>query len=159
MLELLRDLILHKSYANAALIGAIRRHEPAANDPELRQLLHHIMLANRFWLMLSADLPFAIEAESTVPDSLDKITEVYRATDALEREWLAHVEPSDLERELTSPFFTGHTYSVAQAIMQVCLHSHGHRAQCNTRLRALGGTPPATDFVMWLPDRPAPEWN
>lgn len=49
---MLRDLIHHKGYANASLLKAIRQHEPAAQDPELRKLLHHITLANRFWLRL-----------------------------------------------------------------------------------------------------------
>jgi hypothetical protein len=47
---------------------------------------------------------------------------------------------------------------VAQAYMQVCMHSHGHRSQCATRLRALGGEPPVTDFIVWLNERPAPAW-
>ena len=38
------------------------------------------------------------------------------------------------------------------------MHSYGHRAQCATRLRQLGGIPPQMDFVMWLKDRPAPDW-
>jgi uncharacterized damage-inducible protein DinB len=39
--------------------------------------------------------------------------------------------------------------------MQVCLHSHGHRAQAAKMLRRLGGEPPATDFILWLANRPA----
>ena len=51
------------------------------------------------------------------------------------------------------------SFSVAQALMQVCLHSHGHRAQCSMRLRLLGGTPPAMDFVHWLGERPTVDWQ
>jgi uncharacterized damage-inducible protein DinB len=43
-------------------------------------------------------------------------------------------------------------------MMQVVMHSQGHRSQCATRLRQLGGTPPAMDFVLWLKERPEPEW-
>jgi len=52
-----------------------------------------------------------------------------------------------------TPFLPGSHFSVAQALTQVCLHSQGHRAQCATRLRLLGGTPPATDFILWVKDR------
>ena len=63
------------------------------------------------------------------------------------------------ERQLETPFLPGATFSVAEGIMQICLHSHGHRAQCATRLRQLGGTPPGTDFILWLKEkRPVPEW-
>jgi uncharacterized damage-inducible protein DinB len=42
--------------------------------------------------------------------------------------------------------------------MQICLHSHGHRAQSASRLRALGVTPPPTDYILWVMERPNPEW-
>ena len=48
--------------------------------------------------------------------------------------------------------------SIAHAYVQVCMHSQGHRSQCATRLRSLGGKPPVTDFIVWLKDRPAPNW-
>ena len=54
---------------------------------------------------------------------------------------------------LESPLIPGTRCSVAQAYMQVCLHSHGPRAQAAKMLRRLGGTPPQTDFITWLAAR------
>jgi hypothetical protein len=51
MLQLLRDLVDHKGYANAAMLQAVRQNPAAASDPEMLDLLHHILLANRFWLL------------------------------------------------------------------------------------------------------------
>jgi uncharacterized damage-inducible protein DinB len=158
MIDLLHDLIRHKAYANAALLKAIRRHEPAAQDPELRRLLHHIILADRFWLLLTLGHPFLQEEESPVPESLEAIAARYRETHTQELEWWSGLRESDLARTLETSFIPGHRYSIAQAAMQVCMHSHGHRAQCAARLRLLGGTPPAMDFVLWLKERPAPDW-
>lgn len=158
MLTILRDLIAHKGHANAALLKAILQHEKAAHDDELRKLLHHILLANRFWFMLSTGRELALERESQVPESLATIASQYRETHEQELEWLFRIQESDLERRLETPFIPGSTFSVPEAMMQVCLHSHGHRAQCATRLRLLGGTPPATDFVLWLKERPRPHW-
>jgi uncharacterized damage-inducible protein DinB len=59
---------------------------------------------------------------------------------------------------LETPFIPGRSFSVAQALTQVCFHSHGHRAQCSMRLRLLGGTPPAMDFLHWLGERPTADW-
>jgi hypothetical protein len=53
MLAMLQDLLRHKGHANACLLKAIRQHEPAAQDRQLRELLHHIIVANRFWLSLT----------------------------------------------------------------------------------------------------------
>lgn len=158
MLAMLRDLIAHKGHANAALLNAILQHEKAARDDELRKLLHHILLANRFWFMLSLGRELALEKESQVPESLETITRQYRETHEQEFEWITRIQESDLARRLETPFIPGYTFSVAEGMMQVCLHSHGHRAQCATRLRLLGGTPPVTDFILWLKERPSPDW-
>ncbi|MFL6689200.1 MAG: DinB family protein, partial [Alphaproteobacteria bacterium] len=75
-----------------------------------------------------------------------------------EVEWLSRLQEADLNRVLETDRLPGYQLSVSQIAMQVCLHSHGHRAQCTTRLRLLGGTPPVMDFVHWLKARSAPEW-
>lgn len=159
MLAMLQDLIRHQGYANAALVKAIGQHPAAAQDPELRGLLHHIILANRFWLSLSLGRPFAVEAESSIPESLDAITARYRETHEQELAWLAGVQEPDLARTLETSFLPDHRLSVAQAWVQVCMHSQGHRAQGAARLRLLGGTPPSMDFVLWLKARPAADWE
>ena len=159
MLPMLRDLVVHKVYANASLIKAIRQHKPAAQDPELRKLLHHIILANRYWLFLILGLPFAVEEESRLPESLGAITALYQETHAQEGQWIAQLQEDDLARALETPFIPGLHCSVAHAIMQVCLHTQGHRAQCASRIRSLGGEPPALDFILWLKERPAADWK
>jgi uncharacterized damage-inducible protein DinB len=159
MLALLQDLVRHKAFANAALLRAIRDHHVAAKDDELRRLLHHIILANRFWLALSLGVPFKREEESRMPESLGAIGEQYRETHAVELEWISGAQEADLTRKLETPFIPGHSFSVAEALMQVCLHSHGHRAQCAVRLRLLGGLPPTMDFILWLKERPTADWS
>jgi uncharacterized damage-inducible protein DinB len=41
---------------------------------------------------------------------------------------------------------------VRDALMQVAMHSEHHRAQIAMRLRALGGAPPVTDYIIWVRD-------
>ena len=159
MLATLRDLFCHQAFTDAALLNAIRWHESAARDQELRTLLHHILVAHRYWTQLSQDLPFSVEEETMVPDSLDLIVARYQATQVQEKAWLDALRESDLARALESPFFPGRLIAMGDALMQVCMHSHGHRSQCATRLRALGGKPPSLDFILWLKDRPVPVWE
>ncbi len=137
MLAMLQDLIRHKAYADACLLKAIRQHEKAAQDEELR---------------------FALEEESRIPELLEGIEKLYRKTHAQELEWISQIREPDLDRGLQSPFVPDRNCSVAQALMQVCMHSHGHRSQCATRLRLLGGIPPILDFILWLKERPAADW-
>ena len=51
MLETLRDLVAHKGYANAAILQAIARSDAAQADEGLNSLLHHVLLATRFWML------------------------------------------------------------------------------------------------------------
>jgi uncharacterized damage-inducible protein DinB len=150
MLEMLRDLVAHKGHANAVMLGAIRQNDTAAADPELRELLHHVLMANRFWLLTVLGLPFVFEDESRPFNAFDALMERYRSTQEQESTWLAAATDADLARVLENPLIPGGTCSVAQALMQVCLHSHGHRAQCAKLLRRHGSVPPNTDFILWL---------
>jgi uncharacterized damage-inducible protein DinB len=158
MVEMLRDLVAHKGHANAALLTAIRQHPTAASDPELWSLLHHILLANRFWLLTVLGLAFVHEDEARSSPSFDALIQRYGSTQAQEETWLETATEGDLARMLVDTLIPNGQCSVSQALMQVCLHSHGHRAQCATLLRRHGGVPPPTDFILWLASRPRADW-
>jgi uncharacterized damage-inducible protein DinB len=155
----LQDLVSHKWYANARLLAAVQEAPAAAQDKQVLELLHHILIANRFWLTLSRGVPFSLEKESQVPESLDVLVDQYKETYAAEAGWIKQITDGELERRLQASYFKGQTFSVEEGILQICLHSHGHRAQVAIRLRELGGTPPSLDFVIWLRDnRPPVVW-
>ena len=151
MLAMLKELIKHKWWATARLLRSIEQNSAAAMDEDLRKMLHHILVANRFWLLTILGLPFVGENEMQVPASLAGLAEKFTETEHLESEWLSKATESDLDHTLeTRSSRLGIDVSVRQAILQICMHSQGHRAQCATRLRALGGTPPGTDYVLWI---------
>jgi uncharacterized damage-inducible protein DinB len=152
------DLVSHKGYADAELLNAVRHHHAASSDPDLRTLLHHMLVSNRFWLLTIAGEPFVAEVETRVPESFDSLSAGFRATHESETAWLATVTDAALSQTLESALIPGGRCLVSEALLQVCLHSQGHRAQCAKMLRALGGTPPATDFILWRIDRRAPAW-
>ena len=72
MLSLLGDLIAHKGHANATMLKAIRSQPAAMVDFELWELLHHILLANRFWLLTVLQAPFDPEHEAKRSRSFDE---------------------------------------------------------------------------------------
>jgi uncharacterized damage-inducible protein DinB len=153
MLALFQDLIRHKAFADAAYLKAIHSHPRAAADPGLRTRFHHIIVSNRYWLFANLGVEFDLEAELVVPNSFEELILRFKDAHTRELEWIAGAAESDLDRTIGNTSFT-----VPQALMQVCLHSQGHRAQCAEALRALGGTPPPTDFIGWVKQRPAPDW-
>jgi uncharacterized damage-inducible protein DinB len=149
MLESLRDLVAHKGHANSALLAAIRENRAAASDPELLDLLHHVLLANRFWALTIAGSPFVHADEARPSASFDDLIRRFESTQAQETAWLATAADGDLARMLESALGPGGGCSVAHAFVQVCMHSHGHRAQCAKLLRRHGVEPPPTDFILW----------
>jgi uncharacterized damage-inducible protein DinB len=84
--------------------------------------------------------------------------ERFARTQSGEAAWLNRATEADLERPLQNALIPGGRCSIAQAFMQVCLHSHGHRAQAAMLLRRHGGALPATDFIAWLPTRLEAVW-
>jgi uncharacterized damage-inducible protein DinB len=151
MLSMIDELMRHKWWANANLLHRIKQHPSAAEDEELRKMLHHILVSNRFWLFAILGRTFVREDEMQIPGDLAGILERFKDTEQLESDWLATASQSDLERTLeTRSSRLGIDVSVREAIMQICMHTQGHRSQCATRLRALGGTPPGMDYVLWI---------
>ena len=153
LLPMLRDLVAHKGHANASLLKAIRENDTAAADPEVWELLHHILLANRFWLLAVLGAPFVHEHEARPSPSFDALIERYRGLHDEETAWLGAATEPDLARLLEDARIPNGSCSVSQAFMQVCMHTHGHRAQCAKLLRRHGGVPPVTDFIAWLASR------
>ena len=50
--------------------------------------------------------------------------------------------------------------TVAEALVQVAMHSQHHRGQCMTRLKDLGGEPKNVDWIIWLwKQKPAARWS
>jgi uncharacterized damage-inducible protein DinB len=117
-------------------------------------MLLHILVSNRFWLFTILERPFDREVEMLVPDTFADLIERFEETEQLESQWLSSIAESDLERTLlTRTSRLGIDVSVRDAILQTCMHTQGHRSQCATRLRALGGTPPGTDYILWIKEK------
>ena len=128
-----------KGDANAALLAAIQSNRAAASDLELWELLH-------------LGLPFVLETEARTSRSFDELIERYRSMQAEESAWLAAATEPDLTRILEDAAIPGGRCSVSEALMQVCLHSHGHRSQAAKLLRR-NGQPPQMDLIVWLTTR------
>lgn len=152
MLTLLRDLIAHKGFATAALLGAMQS-SMTTDDDAMRKLLEHVRVSNRFWLLAILGRPFDYGVEGRTSGSFGELAARFEALQHEEEAWLAQATEADIGRVLTGPLIPGGQCTVGDALLQVALHSQGHRSQCAKLLRAAGGTPPVTDFIMWIGER------
>jgi uncharacterized damage-inducible protein DinB len=159
VLPLLAELFDHQAWADATMLAAVRALPAACDDAKLRQTLHHIVMVQRAFLSIFLKRAFDMAAELKEPESLDAFAARFRDTHAEELAFVGALEDSELSRAIETPWMPGAKLTLAQAMMQVVMHSQSHRGQCASRLRAAGGQPPTLDFIVWLKDRPAPVWS
>jgi uncharacterized damage-inducible protein DinB len=158
MLPLFGELFEHQAWADATMLAAVRAFPAACDDEKMRQSLHHMITVQRAFLALLVKWPLDMSAELKPPESLDVLVARFRDTHPAEIAFAKGLDDASLTRVIEPPWLPGAKLTLAQAMMQVLLHSQWHRGQCASRLRAAGGQPPTLDFILWLKDRPAPAW-
>jgi uncharacterized damage-inducible protein DinB len=162
MNPILRDLFGHQFWADTVLWDAIGAHAPARDDKIIRDRLHHIHLVQRAfaWGVRQDGTPFDLSKPEDFA-SYDDLRTYAAASHAQVRQMLDRVGEARLSEPITIPWFKDPplTITVTEALTQSAMHSHHHRGQNATRLRELGGAPPATDLIVWYwKGRPSPNW-
>jgi len=162
MNEWLNDLYPHQAWADAEHWRAIGAHPAARDDQAIRQRLHHIHFVQHAfaWTVGDRAQPFRM----TKPGDFS----TFESLQAYAREFheqvpslLGGLTPARLADTVNIVWFNDPPLSItiAEALTQAAMHSHYHRGQNATRLRELGGTPPTTDYIVWLwKGRPKPAW-
>jgi len=168
-IDLLRQLIRHMEWADAEVWRAVMAHEPAGQDQRLRDLLTHLHVVQRLFLIVWKNQPFdkslAVRQFATAADLRNWAQTYYAEANA----FLEGVDESSLKGDVVMPFVkameakVGRTFAtttLGETIVQVSSHSTYHRGQVNARLREVGGRPPLVDYIAWIWfGRPEPDWS
>jgi uncharacterized damage-inducible protein DinB len=154
MIEPIQSLFAHMAWADTTLLKAVAAHDGAFSDDEVRKWLHHVVFVQRFFLSLCQQRAFDMERERQVPATLDELEQRFEEAHADGAAYTACPDEAELAHTITFPVpaFKDFHPSVRDALMQVAMHSEHHRAQVAMRLRALGGAPPMTDYILWVRD-------
>jgi uncharacterized damage-inducible protein DinB len=168
-IDALRELVQHMEWADATVWRSVLAHEGAHTDPRLRDLLTHLHLVQRLFLMVWRNEPllpirsFGDFAE--IVDLRERAASYYPEA----HEFFATLDAAAMTRGVVMPFVAeqerrqGTTFAVptlAETIFQVTSHSTYHRGQVNARLREVGAEPPLVDYIAWVWfGRPDPDWS
>jgi len=154
MIGLIQSLFAHMAWADTAILKTVATQEGAFADDEVRKWLHHILTVQRFFLSLLQQYRFDREREAQVPAMIDEMERRFHEAHADGAAYTARLNEAELGRaiEFPVPAMKDFHPAVRDALMQVAMHSEHHRAQVAMRLRALGGTPPLTDYIIWVRD-------
>jgi uncharacterized damage-inducible protein DinB len=154
MIALMQSHFAHMAWADHSLLKAVAAKDGAFDDEELRKWLHHIVVVERFFLSLLQAHPFNEAAERAVPASIEEMKQRFEEAHADGHAYTARLDEAELARTITFPvqMFKDFHPTVSEALTQVAMHGEHHRAQVAMRLRALGGTPTNSDYILWVRD-------
>jgi len=152
MIPMLQSLWAHLTWADDQILKTVSAQEGAFADEDIRQLLHHIVTVESFFLALFQARPINMEAGKQIPGQVEEFQQLFAAAHADGASYVANLNEAELARtiEFPVPAFKDFHPSIADALMQVILHSEHHRGQVALRLRALGGKPPVLDYIVWV---------
>lgn len=165
----LRELIQHMEWADSTVWRSVLAHDGARKDARLRDLLTHLHLVQRLFLIVwrnDSVLPIRSFGDfAEVAELRERATAYYPEA----REFLGTLDAAALTRGIVMPFVLeqeqrlGTKFDVptlAETIFQVTSHSTYHRAQVNARLREVGAEPPLVDYIAWVWfGKPDADWS
>lgn len=156
----LRDLMAHAEWANAVFFRAWGK-SPARDHEELRRRLDHIIgVQQSFLSMLRGEPPGG--PPSGPPSSFADLKTRAETCHASLREFAATLGPETWSRTVRIPFFPDPpcVVTIAEAMVQVAMHTQHHRGQCMTRPKDFGGEPKNVDWIIWLwKQKPQARWD
>jgi uncharacterized damage-inducible protein DinB len=163
MTQLLRDLYLHQSWADAELWNALEAHPGAVAYEVIAKRAHHIHFVQHAYLWVvegkSGRFTGTTPSDFKTPGELKHYAREYHERMIVLLDRMGEARLGD---QLTIPWFRqpALTVTLEEALTQTVMHSHYHRGQNAARLHELGGNPPLTDFIAWLwKSRPKPAWS
>lgn len=164
----LLPLFRHMEWADARLWRAALALPADAGADSLRELLTHVHVVQRAFLQLWRNAPVTAMADAEGLADLPSVLAWARPYYADASAAIGGMSLADLDRELVPPWAkyfvpdgqTPGASTVAETALQVWSHTTHHRAQLATRVRAMGGDPPITDFIGWMwHGRPDADWS
>jgi uncharacterized damage-inducible protein DinB len=160
VLTFLHDLVDHSEWANAVFFH-IWEKSPARDHEELcRRVGHIIGVQHGFLTIFRGEVPGG--PPSGPPPSFEEIKARAVTCHTDLREFVATLTPESLSRTVHIPWFPDPPciITLAEALVQVAMHSQHHRGQCMTRLKDFGGEPKNVDWIIWLwKQKPQARWS
>jgi uncharacterized damage-inducible protein DinB len=146
LLDHLRRQFAYDEWANREVLAALSAS--TVSTPRSRQLLAHILSAERLWLericKQSQSLP--IWPDFSIEQCETQVSEVA----PLWNKYLGQLSSVTLSETIGYQNSKGETWTstVQDILTHVLLHSSYHRGQIATQMRATGEQPAYTDFIL-----------
>jgi uncharacterized damage-inducible protein DinB len=127
-----------------------------------RRVGHIIGVQQGFLSILRGEAPGGPPSPDAPPPSFDDLKKRAETCHAGLLEFVGSLPPEGLSRIVHIPWFPDPPciITVADALVQVAMHTQHHRGQCMTRLKDHGGEPKNVDWIIWLwKQKPKGRWG
>jgi uncharacterized damage-inducible protein DinB len=145
--ELLNDLARHQIWSDALHWKALHASPALLEDAEIRQRLNHMRQA----CSMLTKLALGETVDPAAMKDLDSIEELESAMSAANQGLVAAIASVDPKTAVQFPRGPKGPFGAPASVvlLQAVTHGQHHRGQNAARMRALGVTPPMTDFIIW----------
>jgi uncharacterized damage-inducible protein DinB len=160
MLHHLRNLLTHAEWANAVFFHAWAK-SPARDHEEMRRRVGHVIGVQQGFLAILRGEPFSIPPDGPLP-TFEELQARAESSHRSLRAFADSLDEAALTRTVRIPWFPDPpcVISIAEALVQVAMHTQHHRGQLMTRLKDFGGEPKNVDWIIWLwKGRPEARWE
>jgi uncharacterized damage-inducible protein DinB len=159
MQSFLCDLMAHAEWANSVFFHAWEK-SPAREHEEMRRRLAHVIgVQDGFLAVLRGQSPGG--PPGGPPPSFVELKSRAETSHRALRDFAASLDANGLSRTVQIPWFPDPpcVLTIAEALVQVAMHTQHHRGQCMTRLKDFGGEPKNVDWIIWLwKQKPQGRW-
>jgi uncharacterized damage-inducible protein DinB len=160
MQPFLSDLLAHAEWANAVFFNTWSK-SPARDHEEMRSRVGHIVGVQEGFLSILSGKPPEMPPGGP-PPSFEALKTRAETCHAALGAFVAALRPEALSETVRIPWFPDPpcVITVADALVQVAMHTQHHRGQCMTRLKDFGGEPKNVDWIIWLwKQKPKARWS
>jgi uncharacterized damage-inducible protein DinB len=176
LLSMIQDQFRQMEWADALVWKNVFASEATCADDTLRSRLHHMHLVQHAFLAVWQH-KFTHASQQELMEWSKRGSELRgiqlmnwgKTFNREVQQYLAGLSETVLTQPAVLPWAEmvaatlGKTLvvpSMAEALLQVIMHTAHHRGQINARLRELGNEPPLVDFIAWVwLGKPAAEWQ
>jgi len=145
--ELLKDLARHQTWSDAQHWKTLHANPALLEDAEIHQRMNHMLQACRMLTKLAR----GEAVDPAAMKNLESIEEIEAAMVQANEGLGAALESVDTEKSIQLPRGPKGPFEAPAGVilLQALMHGQHHRGQNAARMRAMGVTPPMTDFILW----------
>lgn len=157
--DTVQTLLNYSDWANGCLLKAASPLSDAQLDQpidmgmgSLRRTLLHILAGEAVWLQRWKEQTETKWPDETLKTPVGKIAEQFESVSRERDAFLRATPESNWNRDVTYRDSKGSLFhaKLGDMMLQMCLHSHYHRAQAVNMLRRVAGHAPELDYMMWV---------